>query len=92
MVARLERDVCGCAAHVDAAALRIVQRFDFRMRLTTPVMPAFAERHAFAHENAADGRIRRRIGDRARAELDRAREIRGVAVYGVTSTPFQNAT
>jgi hypothetical protein len=62
------------------------------MRLTAPVVPAFAERYVVAHENAADRRIRRRIGDRARAELDRARDVGGVAVYGVTSTPFQNAT
>jgi hypothetical protein len=56
------------------------------------VMPAFSERHAVAHEDAPDGWIRRRVGDRPRGELGRAREVRCVEVYGVTSTPFQNAT
>jgi hypothetical protein len=62
------------------------------VRLAATVMPAFAERDAVAHEDAADGRIGGRVRDRARREFAGAREIRDVGGYGRTSTPFQKAT
>jgi hypothetical protein len=62
------------------------------VRLTAAVVPAFAQGLAVAHQHAAHGRVRHRVGDRARRQLDGAREVRDVAVYGPTSTPFQNAT
>ena len=62
------------------------------MRLTAAVVPTFAERASVARDHAPDRRVGCGIGERARGELARAREIRAVAVYGVTSTPFQNAT
>jgi hypothetical protein len=92
MVARLERNVRRRGARVVAAAPNVAQRFHLGVRLAAPVMPALAERHAVAHDDTPDRRVRRGIGDRARAELDRAREVGAVAVYGLTSTPFQNAT
>jgi hypothetical protein len=60
--------------------------------VSAPMMPPFTDRHAVTNENAADRRIRRRVGAGARRELARTREIDRVAVYGRTSTPFQNAT
>ena len=56
------------------------------------MVPSLAERHAVAHDDAAHRRVRRGVGNGARRELDGAREVAAVAVYGVTSTPFQNAT
>ena len=75
-----------------SARARVAQRFDFRMRLAATMVPAFAERPPVAHDDAPDGRVRRGVGDGARRQLDGAREVAAVAVYGVTSTPFQNAT
>ncbi|GAC1572475.1 MAG: hypothetical protein NVS3B7_03230 [Candidatus Elarobacter sp.] len=92
MVARFERDVCGRTARVVAARARVAQRLDLGVRLTAAMMPAFADRDVVAHENAPDRRVRRGIGNGAPGELARARQIRAVAVYGVTSTPFQKAT
>ena len=92
MVAWFERHVRRRAAHVVAARARIPQRLDFGVRLTATVMPAFAERVPIARKDAPDGRVRSGIGEGARGEFARAREIRAVAVYGVTSTPFQKAT
>jgi hypothetical protein len=62
------------------------------VRLTATAVPTLAERHAVARNHAADGRIRRRVGNRTRGELARPREVRGVGRYGVTSTPCQKAT
>jgi hypothetical protein len=72
--------------------VRFFQRFRLGMRRAAPPMPAFAQRHAVADDHAADGRIRRGVGDRTRRELARPREVRRVARYGVTSTPCQKAT
>ena len=44
------------------------------------------------HDHACGAQGLHRVGHGARCELDRAREVRAVAVYGVTSTPFQKAT
>ncbi|HWT05359.1 MAG TPA: hypothetical protein VN224_06340, partial [Xanthomonadales bacterium] len=60
--------------------------------LARMMVPPFAQRHAVAHDDAAHRRVRCGVGDGARRELDGAREVAAVAVYGVTSTPFQNAT
>ena len=92
MVARFERDVGRRTARVASAAPRVEQRFDFGVRLAAPMMPALAERHSVAHDDTPHRWVRRGIGDRARAELDRALEVAVVVVYGLTSTPFQNAT
>ena len=92
MVARLERDIRGRAAHVVPARGCIAQRLDFGVRLTAATVPAFAERDAVAHDDAAHRRVRCGVGDGARRELDGAREVAAIAVYGVTSTPFQKAT
>ena len=92
MVARLERDVRRRAGDVVPARARDAQRLDLRVRLAAAMVPTFAERLARADEDAADRRIRRRVGDRARGELAGTREVRRVRVYCVTWTPFQNAT
>ena len=91
MIARLERHVHGRAAHVGPAGPSGAQRFDLRMRLAAPMVIAFTLGSARAHDDRADGRIGRGVGGRARRELVRSREVRPVAVYGPTSTPFQNA-
>jgi len=53
------------------------------MRLTFAVMPTLTERAAGSDDHRTDGRIRRRIGDRARCQFDGAREVGGVdPVYG----------
>jgi hypothetical protein len=53
------------------------------MGLTLAMVPAFAEGAVVAHDHRTDGRIGRRIGDRARRQFDGAREIRRVgSVYG----------
>jgi hypothetical protein len=75
VIAWFERDIERGAAHVGTARVRIAQRFNFRVRLAAPVMPPLAERHTVAHQHRADGRIRRRIGNRARCKFARAREI-----------------
>lgn len=92
MIARLERHVRGGPARVVAACTRVAQRLDLRVRLAATVVPAFPERDTVTNENAADRRIWRCIGDRARRELTCPREIRNFRRYGWTSTPFQNAT
>lgn len=92
VIAGLERDVRGRAARVGAAPARVRERLDLGVRLAAPMMPSLAQRRAVADEDAADRRIRRRVGGGARGELARARQVRAVAVYGRTSTPFQNAT
>jgi hypothetical protein len=92
VVARLERDVRRRAVRIVSAAPSVEQRFDLGVRLAAPMMPALAERRSLAHDDAPDRWVRRGIGDRARAELDRAREVAVVVVYDLTSTPFQNAT
>jgi hypothetical protein len=47
------------------------------------MVPAFAQGAIVANDHRTDGRIGRRIGNRARREFDGAREIRGVgSVYG----------
>jgi hypothetical protein len=92
VIAGLERDVRGRATRIGAATARVGKRLDLRMCLTATMVPAFTERGSVAHEDASDGRIRRGIGDGARRQLAGAREVGGVAVYGRTSTPFQNAT
>jgi hypothetical protein len=92
VIARLERDVRGRAAWIVAARLGVAQCLDLGMRLTAAMVPSLAERDAVANQDAADRRIWGRVGDSARGELARAREVRRVAVYGWTSTPFQNAT
>ena len=92
VIARLERDVRRRAARIVPAAPRVAQRFDLGVRVAAPVVPALTERRSIARDDAADRWVRRGVGDRTRAELDRAREVRAVVVYGLTSTPFQNAT
>jgi len=92
VIAWLERDVGGRAARIFTALAHIAQRFDLGMRLAAVMMPALPERDAVAHDDAADWWVRHRVGDGARCELDRARDVRAIAVYGLTSTPFQNAT
>jgi len=92
LIARLERDVGGRAARIVTLRARVTQRLDLGVRLTATVVPAFAERRPVADEDAADRRVRRRVRDRARGELARAREVDRFGAYGVTSTPFQKAT
>jgi hypothetical protein len=72
--------------------VRIAQRLGFGVRLTGAVVAAFAQRDAVAHDDAAHRRVRCGVGDGTRRQLDGAREVAAVAVYGVTSTPFQKAT
>ncbi len=92
VVARFERDVRRRAARVVPAGARVAQCFDLGVRLAAAVVPAFAQRDAVAHQHAADRRIGHRVRDGARGELARARQVRRVVGYGVTSTPFQKAT
>jgi hypothetical protein len=62
------------------------------VRLPFAVVPAFAERATVTHDDRTDRRIRRGFGARAGGQFDSPREIRRVrSVYGLTSTPFQNA-
>ena len=65
MIARLQRDVGRRPPQVVAASARVANRFDFRVRLAGTAVPALTERDAVTYENAADGRIRHRIGGRA---------------------------
>jgi hypothetical protein len=63
--------------------MRGAQRLGLRVQLTLAVMPAFAERATIAHDHRTYRRIGRRIGDRARGQLDGAREIGAVrSIYG----------
>jgi hypothetical protein len=55
-------------------------------------MPAFAERTTVANDHRPYRRVGCRLGESARGQLNRSRQIGRVeSVYGVTSTPFQNA-
>jgi hypothetical protein len=72
--------------------MRVTQRLNLGVCLTATMVPTLADRHPVANEHAPDRRIRRRVGNRARGEFARAREVDGVGAYGVTSTPFQKAT
>ncbi len=91
MVAWLERDVQGCAANVGTAGARGKQGFDFRVRLAAAMVIALAQRSAITDDDRTDRRIRRCVGDRTRREFIRSREISSFELYGLTSTPFQNA-
>jgi hypothetical protein len=94
MIARFERDVCGGTLRIVPAAVRVAQRLGLGVRLTSAMVPAFADRDPVTDEDAADGRVRSSVRDGSGGELTRPREIRRVRVdgYGRTSTPFQNAT
>jgi hypothetical protein len=93
VIVRFERHIHRRTAHVFARRARYPQRLGLGVRLTLAVMPPFAERAPIANDHRADRRIRCRIPERARGEFDRTRQIDRVeSVYGVTSTPFQNAT
>ena len=92
VIVRLERDVHRRTAHVFTGFARGPQRLRFGVRRTFAMVPALAEGAAVARDHRADRRVRRRIPERARGQLDRAGKIGCVGpVYGVTSTPFQNA-
>ena len=69
MVARLERDVQGCAANVGTAGARGKQGFDFRVRLAAAMVIALAQRSAITDDDRTDRRIRRCVGDRTRREF-----------------------
>jgi hypothetical protein len=66
VIAWLQRHERSRAAGVVPALVRVTQRFNFRMGLAAPVMPAFTQRDAVANDHASHRRIRRRVGDRAR--------------------------
>jgi hypothetical protein len=83
VIVRLERDVHRRAGHVVTGVACRAQRLGFRVRLALAVMPALAEGPAVAYDHRTDGRIGRRVGDRARRQFDGAREIGAVGpVYG----------
>jgi hypothetical protein len=92
VIVRLERDVHRRAGHVFAGLTRRTQGLRLSVGLTFAVMPTFAERSPAANDDRADRRVRCRFRNRARGQFDGPREIGRVrSVYGVTSTPFQNA-
>jgi hypothetical protein len=65
------------------------------VRLAAAVVEAFAEGPPRAHDDGADGRIRRGVAAAARCEFAGAAQVDTVdrrERYGFTSTPFQKAT
>ena len=79
-VAGLERHVQRGATDIGAAPRRVRERVHFGMRLPRALVKAFADDRAFAHDDAADARIRRRRVQAARGELERARHVRTIGV------------
>ena len=98
MIAGFERDVQRRAAHVATGGVRRTERLDFRMRLAADVVESLAERRRAERDDGPNDRIRRRVSAPAKRELAGAAQIdpvergEGRDGYGVTSTPFQNAT
>jgi hypothetical protein len=95
VIARLERNVRGRAAHVVARFARRVQGLDLGMRAALAPVEAFAQRQVIARQDGADARIGRRIAATALGEFVRPLQIDAVdrtEGYGRTSTPRQNAT
>jgi hypothetical protein len=92
MIARLERHKGRRATDIIAALACIAQSARFSVFLTATAMPPLAERDPIANDHAADRRVRSGIRDRSRREFRGSREVRRVGRYGLTSTPFQNAT
>jgi len=93
--AGFERDVHRRSADVAAALAGVGERDDLGVGPTADAVPALTERAAVSLDDRSDDGIRRNAAPTACRELVCSCEINPIARierYGVTSTPFQNAT